>query len=349
MKRRMPVKALIAAAVMGLVSLAPGYAQAQAARQKVTFALGGDGFHMTSIHLAMKGGFLAEEGLEGEIIDVGTASRQAAAVMGGSVDFAPMGLIQVIKAHLQGGSMVSVAMLFDTLDISLVLSNEAIARVGITPGMPIDEKIRRLQGLRIAITSPGSTTDTTVRSLLKYRGIDPDKAITLQPIGSGASMLAALEKKQTDGFAVSAPHVQAAELKGIGKIIVDPFSGEAPEMAGVPYLVMVTGQDTVKNKPAVVRATVRALAKAQKFAEQNPEQARAVMRKHFPDLDEATFTAIWSRYSKGIPKTPVIGPEKIARTVTWLNITANPPVAVKYEGVVEPDMARAALADLQKK
>lgn len=317
-------------------------------RQKVTFALGGDGFHMSLIHLAMKGGFMAQEGLEGEIIDVGTNARQAAAVMGGSVDFAPMGLIQVIKAHLQGGNMITVAMLFDTLDISVVLSTEAIAKAGITPGMSIDERVRRMQGMKIAITSAGSTTDTVVRSLLKKRGLDPDKVVTIQPIGSGATMLAALEKKQTDGFAASAPHVQSAELKGVGRIIVDPFSGEAPEMVGVPYLVLNTSKDTLKNRPQLVRSTVRAMTRAMRFAAEQPAEARAILRKHFPDLDEATFNAIWTRYSKGIPKSPVVSPEKIDKTIEWLNITTSPPVVVKYEGVANADAARPAEAELLK-
>jgi NitT/TauT family transport system substrate-binding protein len=83
--------------------------------------------------------------------------------------------------------------------------------------MPVDEKIRRMKGLRIGITSPGSTTDTTARTLFKARGMDPDQTVQLLPLGGGSNMLAALEKGAADGFVWSAPQPQIAVQKGIGE------------------------------------------------------------------------------------------------------------------------------------
>src|SRR6185436_1242100 len=104
-----------------------------------------------------------------------------------------------IKANAEGGNVAAIANLFSILDLHVVISKEAMAKSGIVQSMPVDEKIRRMKGLRIGITSPGSTTDTTARTLFKARGMDPDQTVQLLPLGGGSNMLAALEKGAADG------------------------------------------------------------------------------------------------------------------------------------------------------
>lgn len=321
------------AAVAAVFALMLCTVQAGEALKKVTFAVGGDGFHMSTLHLAIDGGFMAGEGLEGEIIDVQSNSRQAAAVMGGSVDFATMGMVHVMKSHAQGGTLEAVCMLFKSLDVTLVISNDAAKRKGISEDMPLDEKIKRLEGLRIGVTSPGSSTDTVVRTFFVVRGMDPDKVINIQPVGSGASMLAAFEAGQVDGFAVSAPHVQVAVKKGLGIILANPLTGEVPEMKDIPYLSLVTSTDTVENRPELIRAMTRALTKAMLFAKENPDGARDIMRKHFDKVDDELFDEIWKTYKLGIPDTPVISRDQMERAVKWLNLTSVPPIDVSFDDV----------------
>jgi NitT/TauT family transport system substrate-binding protein len=323
-------------------------AHAGEALKKVTFAVGGDGFHMSTLHLAIDGDFMAAEGLEGEIIDVQSNSRQAAAVMGGSVDFATMGMVHVMKSHAQGGTLEAVCMLFKSLDITLVIANDAAAKKGITPDMPLDEKIKRLEGLRIAVTSPGSSTDTVVRTFFVVRGMDPDKVINIQPVGSGASMLAAFEASQVDGFAVSAPHVQVAVQKGLGFILANPLTGEVPEMKDIPYLSLVTSSDSVKKRPELIRSMTRAFTRAMLFAKENPDGARAIMRKHFDKIDDALFDEIWNTYKLGIPASPVITRDQMERAVNWLNLTSVPPVEVSFDDVAAAgyDISSEAAAEI---
>lgn len=181
----------VAAAVLSMQSIT----MAQPLK-KITIALGGDGLQISAIHIPLAAGFFKEEGLEVELVDVNSGPRQVAAIMGGSALFGPLGFIQVIKANAEGGTLAAAANLFSVLDLHLVLSKEAIAKTGITNAMPVDEKIRRMKGLRIGITSPGSTTDTMARTLFKARGMDPDQTVQLQPLGGGSNMLAALEKRR---------------------------------------------------------------------------------------------------------------------------------------------------------
>lgn len=181
----------------GLATTA-AFAQGKPLR-KVTLAMAGDGLHISLMHIANLGGYFKEEGLEADIVDLNSGPRSVAALSGGSADFAPIGLIHGIKAYAEGGDIVLVTTLFDALNPLIFLGNDALKKSGITPDMPIDEKVKRLQGLRIGTTSPGSVVDTVVRTLFKARGMDPDKVVRLLPLGSGANMMAALEKAQLTG------------------------------------------------------------------------------------------------------------------------------------------------------
>ena len=327
------VVALTACAV-----LATGGAQAQPLK-KITIALGGDGLQISAIHIPLAKGYFKDEGLDVEIVDVNSGPRQVAAIMGGSALFGPLGFIQVIKANAEGGGLLAVANLFTVLDIHIVLSKDAIARTGIQQSMSTEEKLRRMKGLRIGITSPGSTTDTTVRSMFKARGMDPDQTIQLQPLGGGANMLAALEKGATDGFAWSAPQPQIAVQKGIAEIVIDPFSGAVPEMVDVPYEVMAVNRATAKENEDVIRRSIRAMTRGMKFAQEHPDEALKILQAHFPAYDQEVLKKVWANYRKALPTSPVIPRQYFDNTQRWLNITAKTPFNTKYEDVVQNDWA----------
>jgi NitT/TauT family transport system substrate-binding protein len=333
------------AAIMGALLVAAGSGPATAGT-KVTVALGGDGLQYALHHLALGGGFFAGEGLDVEVVDVGSGPRQAAALMGGSSEFTSLGFIHVLKSISEGGNLVAISPGLNVLDVQLVLANEAIAKTGITPAMPLDERIKRLKGLKVAITTPGSTTDTWLRSLFKARGIEPDSYLTIQPVAGGTPMLAALGKRATEGFVWGAPQTHMAVAQGIGQIVVDPFSETIPEIAGVPYIVMITSRDTLQRKPEVLRAAVRAFAKAMKFVKDDPDGARKVLRKDFPEIEEPIFNIAWENYRKALPGSPMISRETFEKTQAWLNITAAKPIRLSYETVFHGAFANEAAAQI---
>ena len=340
---RLVTRVVTAAAI---VLLAAAGAQAQQPLTKVTVALGGDGLQFTLHHLALGGGFFKEEGLQVEAVDVGSGPRQAAALMGGSSEFTSLGFIHVLKSISEGGNLVAIAPSLNLLDIQLVLGEDALKKTGITMAMPLDEKVKKLKSLKIAITTPGSTTDTWLRSLLKVRGLDPDKDVTIQPVAGGTPMLAALSKKATEGFVWGAPQTHQAVQQGVGTIVVDPFADAIPEIAGVPYTVIITSRDTLKKKPEVLRAAVRGLTKAMKFAQEKPDAARAILRKDFPEIEDAILDKAWADYRKAIPRTPVITAEQVAKTQAWLNLTQPKPIELSYETAFYPDFAKQAEAEI---
>jgi NitT/TauT family transport system substrate-binding protein len=315
---------------------------------KITMPVVGDGLHFFALYVASAGGFFAKQGLDVQWLSVNGGTRQAAAVMGGSAEITPLGLMHVIKSQSEGGNLVAFADSFDTYAMSVVVSNEAMKKAGLDPAMPIDEKVKRLAGLHLGITSPGSSTDILVRSLFLARGLDPDKALELQPFGTGPAMLAAFERKISDGFVFAAPWPDLVVAKGLGQVIIDPFTNEIPELANVPYIVMVTSRQTWEREPETIRAVTRALAETYAFIHEHPKETIEYIRPSFKDVDPALFTKVAEKHLSGVPKSPVITHEQVDKTIAWMNLGASKKVSASFDDVVVSEPARDAIAMMKQ-
>jgi NitT/TauT family transport system substrate-binding protein len=214
--------------------------------------------------------------------------------------------------------------------------------------MPLDEKIKRLAGLTLGITAPGGASDIQIRKMLLARGLDPDKAVKLQPLGNQAAMLAAVQKKAVDGFVMSSPVDEIAQQRGTGVIAIDPFSEPIPELAEVPYSVWGTSRATLQKRPAVIAASLRAITKAIKLAAENPEETLRVMRAQIKDVPPEAIDAVIEKYRHGAARTPVISPAQVEATVRWMNLGESKPISVRFEDVVDNGGAEAAAAAILK-
>ena len=339
----------MAAILFVAATYSPAIARAAAAEQptqKVTIALAGKGLAFILQYIAIGGGFYKEEGLDPDPVDVASGTRQAAAVMGGSAEITQVGFAHTMHAVGRGGYLVGISTAFDVYPVALVLSNDAIKRLGITPAMSLDEKLKRLHGVKIGITSPGSSTDEFMRTIMLVRGLDPSRDVQLQPIGIGAPMVAAMAAGATDGFAFMSPFTDMAVSRGIGQNIADPMTGQLPEYRDVPYQVITTSRATLAAKRPLLLHVVRAMTKAMIFAHTKPEDTRRIVRTFFQDTPEAEFNTAFDTYLKAVPTTPIVSQAQVDNTVKMVNLTEKTPISATYEQVVYPDLAREAAKDL---
>lgn len=342
LSRRRAVGLLASAAIIPSV----GRVAAQSNPEKLKVAIGASGLYFLTHFVAEAGGFFKREGLDLDTIDVTTGPRQVAAIMGGSVDMAPLGLQLVIQATSRGGDIVALSTGYDILPMSLVLSNAAVAKAGITDGMSTDEKIKRIKGLRIGITGPGSGTDDMIRTLTSLRGVDPDKDIKILPLGNGDSMMAAMQQGLTDGFVITSPFPETAVARGLGRIIVEPLLGDVPEATGVPYIIMSTSRATLAAKRPLLKKAVLAWTKAMKFAQENREEVRKLGRQYYKEMDEAVYNSAFDKYVKGMPTHPVIPEANVQRVANWMTLSKKTKISAVYQDVVDPELAREAAKEV---
>ncbi len=340
---RLSLGALAAAAFVALT--APAVAQDD---QTVTIATPGAALHFYPFYVAESEGLFDKEGIKIDWVDVGSGSRQIAAVAGGSADFAVVGMQAAITAHQNGADLVAVADLFNGYPIQLVLSNAAIEKTGISPDMSIDDKVEKLKGLTIGVTGIGSTTDVLLRSWLMKRGKDPEQQLTIQPLGSPSAIYAAFEHGAIDGFMLGAPFPQQAEKSDLGKTVVDPLTDDIPELKGVPYTAIITRGALTKEKPELVQRVVTALTKAIKAEQENPDEVGAKLKSYFPDTDEAMFAKFEPAFRGKAATTPVISKEGYQKLMDWVSITASEPLTVPYDEFVDDSFAEKAAGEVLK-
>lgn len=336
-------KRLLASAWRGLaLGAALALAATAANAEKLTVATPGVALHFYPFYVAEAAGFFKEEGIDIDWVDVGSGSKQIAAVAGGSAEYAVVGMQPAISARQNGADVVSIAALFNGYPIQLVLSNAALKKTGIDPAMGIDEKIKRLKGVSIAVTGIGSTTDVLLRSYFKARSIEPDQAVTIQPLGNPGAIFAAFEQGQIDGFQLGAPFTQRAEQEGLGKTAIDPLDGGIPELKGVPYTAIITNGATVANKPELLQKSVNALAKAMKLIKDDPEKVQGLIKSYFPDTDEKTYKAFEPKYRANAATTPVLSQEDYDKLLKWVAITSSEKITVPYKDFFVGKFAEAA-------
>ncbi len=335
------MRRVLSSLVLPLV-LAAAATSASAQARKATIVIGSPGFINSLHYIAVGADLFKAEGLEVDTVQVASGTQQLAAVMGGSADAAPTNIEHVIRSGAQGGDLIALSRIYDIFPYVLVLSNKAIEKSGIKDGMPIDEKVRRLKGLKIGVTTVGSGTDSFVRSLFRARGATADKEVTIQPLGSADGMLTALEKGLIDGFSFIAPHSEIPAQKGYGRVVIDPITGEVPELRDLPYMVVATSRKTEAAKPDLIKAMTRAYTRAIKLTKEDPQRAKDLVRKNLPAADQATFDAAFKKYVQALPPEPAITRKQVDNMVGWMNLSTTSPLKVGYDDIVQKTMAAEA-------
>jgi NitT/TauT family transport system substrate-binding protein len=341
--------ALLMAAAAVALSITPVSSRpATAAELKpIKIALGVNGLLWYPSFVARAAGTFREEGLEDQWVEVGGSGTSAiAAVMGGNVAMTMQGLDHAMMASIRGGDLVAFSALVNAYPLPLVLTKKALQKTGITKDMPIDEKINRLKGLTIAVTSAGSGTDEFLRNMLLVRKIDPDTALHIQPLGSADAMLAAFSKDLIDGMVTTAPYPEIVETRGMGLTIIDALHGDLPEMRGVPYSAALTTRTMTQKEPDVIRGATRALAKAMLITRNDPNRSRDLVRQYFPSIAPEVFEKMEASYRGAAATRTTIDQESFDRLVAWKNIAAKTPLKPSYEKAVVTAFSKQADADI---
>jgi NitT/TauT family transport system substrate-binding protein len=73
----------------------------------------------------------------------------------------------------------------NALIMDLVVRNDVLARLGVTPRSPLEARLKALRGLTFGITRPGAPTQLFPQYLLRKAGYDPEKDATFVQVGPG--------------------------------------------------------------------------------------------------------------------------------------------------------------------
>jgi NitT/TauT family transport system substrate-binding protein len=337
--------ALLAGAALLATSAAVPARAAELKLIRVAYTVTGLLFYPSFV--ARGAGLFKEEGLDDQWIQAGgSAAASVAAVMGGNADMTVLGLDNAITASAKGADLVAFADLLDAYALPIVLSKKAIETTGITPTMPVDERVQKLRGLTIAVTSAGGGPDEMLRATLLARKLNPDTDLQIRPLGTAEAMLAALSKGLVDGMVTTSPFSEIAEAQGVGTVVISPLRGDLPELQGVPYTAALTTGATITRDPDLIRRATRAIARAIKLTRDQPDKAKEILKQYFPTTDPAIYQKMEETFRPIAAKATTIDRARFDKLVAWKNIGAKGALKVDYDKAVTTRFAAEADAEI---
>jgi NitT/TauT family transport system substrate-binding protein len=210
-------------------------------------------------------------------------------------------------------------------------------------GDPLSTVVTKMKGLKIGISSPGSSTDMIMRALFALNGLNGDRDATLVPFGTGGPMQAALETHQIDAFVFSSPFPELVQQKGEGEIMINLANGELKQLSGYPYTGYFTTRKVIKEKPQAVQAFVDGIYRAELFIHEHPEEAVTVAQKSFPDFDPTVLRQSVLNNIPAIPEYPITSMAQIETTMNWLKMSPQDRAKVPYSKLVDNSFAYHAI------
>ena len=222
----------------------------------------------TGIYTAVARGYDTALGVTLRVRVPGDSTDAVKLLVAGTADLAVLDIHDLALARERGRDLVGVMALVQT-PLAAVLASPQI------------RSPRELEGRRVGVTGLPSD-DAVLRSIVKGAGGDPRK-VDSTTIGFTAvrsvltgRVAAATGFWNAEGVALRARRPQIREFR------VDDFGAPA-----YPELVLAVTRETLQDRPAVVRATVAALARGYEEVLSDPENGVSALVEAVDGLDRA--------------------------------------------------------------
>jgi NitT/TauT family transport system substrate-binding protein len=318
---------------------------------KVSIAALGNLIH-APFYVGLAEGFYLQQGLDLQVTPAGGGANTGSIVLSGQMPIGVDTSDESIRLSAQGQSLPIAVPLTQKLGQELVVSKAALQSKGVTDDMSINDKIKKLTGLKLGVTSPGSSTDNAIRYLYKSAGLDPDKDISIVALGGAAALNTAFKSGKIDGFSAGPPtSTQNATPFGNGEIVASYLTGDVPALADIVYTVIDVNADWAKANPAMLNGLDVATLKALDFIAKNPDKAAAdIHTKYFSSVPDAEWAASWKAMLPSFPTLDTVNLDQKSFDTTATNFLSTidgKPLQYNYSDVALPDQLKTALAQVK--
>ena len=222
-----------------------------------------------SLYAARANGYFADEGIALELIIV-QGGADIAAIISGSVDFSATSTGGLLRAFAGGTELLGVYNILGKCIYDLAIRKDTAQRLGITPAMPVPERLKRIKGTVIgAGAGIGVIPYQVAYFLVKEAGLEPGKDVTILAAGGGDSALVALRTGHIDIMSYPPPFPQIAIKNGDAISLVATTRGEYPPLNSFQTSVLLVRPEYAKKNRDTVRHVVAAMARASRWVAEN--------------------------------------------------------------------------------
>jgi len=280
------MKALLCAVCAGILLLGAPAAFAQnAPLKKIQIGVPSITVGNIIIYVAKEARLYQKYGLDPDIKTMEGSASAAKAMLAGKIDVSPIATPRVIEADLSGGDLVILAHTMQSVIHSLM------ARNGIR--RPED-----LRGKKIGISNFGSLTDFLVRHILRQKGLNPDRDVTLVQIGGDAERLAALSRGTIDAAALSFPGYAKAQKLGYAML------WDSSKEIAYPWIEVVTRRSTIQRDRDRILSYMKAHLEGIARFKQDATFGRRVIKRTMKLDDEGLISDSYLLFAKTFTMIP---------------------------------------------
>jgi NitT/TauT family transport system substrate-binding protein len=236
---------------------------------------------------ALDAGYFADEGLEVQIVEIGSTSRAIAALLAGEANFSTLDGQTVIQADTAGAD----------IRLFLAITNHLVFSVMTSPGVANPQD---LKGKKLGITRAGSSTDTAARQALQIFKLQPDSDVALIALDSAPNILLGLTANQIDAGVVSPPTNTRARQQGFREMLNLAKSG--PEF---PSIAFGSTHAYATAHPDVMLGFARAYSRGVVRFKADRELAVNAYQKYLKIDDRDVLEDTWDQFREYLEFPPV--------------------------------------------
>jgi NitT/TauT family transport system substrate-binding protein len=213
--------------------------------------------------VANERGFFEKEGLKVRLITFRGTNLMLTALLAGELDYAT--ILPFLTGASARGLPVKILGAVTKSSSYVIISRPEI------------DSIKALKGKKVGINSFGSSADYAAYAALSRSGLDPNKDVTILPIGGGSpERFAALASGSVDATVVTSPSEYAAEKQGL-RVLVS--ADELSKLVRIPLTGIGATQKKMEKDPDEIVRLLRALRSATLLLLEKPEYSLSLFDK----------------------------------------------------------------------
>jgi NitT/TauT family transport system substrate-binding protein len=323
MKYRLNI--IVALALTLGVFLLPS-AEAQVTRTKVGYSSIGVG--QSLVWVAKDAGLFRENGLDVQLIFIGSSSIVTQAVIAGDVPIAIMAGSTAIGSQLAGADLVIAASTKKDPAQAFLVTAKGISQPS------------QLKGKKLAVSRLGASSDFILRVILKKIGLVPEKDVAIIQVGSSPVRMAALANGVADGTALTFEEMMIAKKMGFNVMLnIMDFGVESLNSD------VVTTRRYIRESRETVQRFIKGMIKGVSFYAANKKFSMDVIARYTKSTDmekiEYGYDYVTKIFLKK-PYTPIKGIQLALEEIGERNPaarTANPEQFIDMSIVKELDQS----------
>jgi ABC-type nitrate/sulfonate/bicarbonate transport system substrate-binding protein len=285
--------------------------------EKINIAYSGTGTTGYVMEIAQRTGIFRRNGLDPEVIYVGSGSLLAQALIAGTF----------IAALSQGSEAMSAKLAGADVRIAAVIANH-FNHVFLTSRNITS--IKQLRGKRVAVSRFGSGSHFMTNLVLKEGGLEPEKDVTTLQIGNSAARMAAILSGTVDGTIMAGDFIPRARREGF-----NVFVDLADSKIEYPFLSLNIVGSVIDRDFKTVKAIIKSASEAIRVLQTDPAAAKAAIKVALRTDDPETLEFAAIRSIRVLERRPFPTPAGIQMVLDELSLKEPKARTGKFEDFVD--------------